>query len=73
MCLQPLLTLDDLAALLSRSPKTITNDLWRNPAAVPPRMILPNSRMLRWRQEDVERWLEQLVEPLVSALDGGLQ
>jgi hypothetical protein len=73
MRFQPLLTLDDLAALLVRSPNTIRKDMWRNPTAVPPRMILPNSNMLRWRPEDVERWIEQLVEPPVSALDGGLQ
>ena len=56
-CLR-LLTLDDLAAILGRSPETIRRDLRRNPDAVPPRLQLPGTRLLRWRAADVEGWLE---------------
>lgn len=63
---QKLLTLDDLAAMLGRSPETIKKDLGRKPWAVPPRLILPSTRMLRWRVVDVNAWLEQFVQ--VSSL-----
>jgi len=53
-----LLTLEDLSASLGRSPETIRRDLRRNPDAVPPRLQLPGTRLLRWRAADVEGWLE---------------
>lgn len=53
-----LMTLDELAAILKRSQHTIKNDLRRNPDAVPPRMILPGTRLLRWRLVDVHAWLQ---------------
>lgn len=58
---KPVLTLRDLAELLGRSPETVRKDLRRNPAAVPPRLILPNTRQLRWRAEDVAACLEHYV------------
>ena len=57
-----LLTLDELALLLKRSAHTIKNDLRRNPGAVPPRMNLPGTRLLRWRLADVQAWLQNLSE-----------
>ena len=57
-----LLTLDDLAQMLGRSPGTIKKDMKRNPDAVPPRLVLPSTRLLRWRAVDVEAWLEQFVQ-----------
>lgn len=56
-----LLDLQELARLLRRSPETIKRDLRRNPSAVPPRLTLPRTRLLRWRAVDVERWLEEHV------------
>jgi len=55
----PLLTLDELATILSRSPETIRRDIRRNPNAVPPRLQLPGTRLLRWRAADVEAWLDR--------------
>ncbi|WP_083903018.1 AlpA family transcriptional regulator [Azoarcus sp. KH32C] len=52
-----LLDLDELATLLGRSPETIKKDLKRNPLAVPPRLHIPGTRLLRWRSVDVEAWL----------------
>ena len=57
-----LLTLDELAAILGRSPQTIRRDLRRNPDAVPPRIQLPGTRLLRWRAIDVQAWLARHAE-----------
>ena len=62
-----LLDLQDLAALLGRSPETIKKDLQRNRLAVPPRLNIPGTRLLRWRAADVESWLSANVE----TRDGG--
>jgi predicted DNA-binding transcriptional regulator AlpA len=57
MEVQRLLDLGELAEVLGRNPETIKKDLRRNPDAVPPRLQLPGTRLLRWRAVDVERWL----------------
>ena len=64
-----LFDLNELSTLLGRSPETIKKDLKRNRLAVPPRLQIPGTRLLRWRQADVNAWLASLVEPR----DGGLQ
>ena len=63
------LDLDDLATLLGRSPETIKKDLRRNRLAVPPRVYIPGTRLLRWRMTDVEAWLASNVEQR----NGGVQ
>lgn len=62
MEVQKLLDLTELAELLRRSPETIKKDLRRNPEAVPPRLQLPGTRLLRWRAADVDSWLGQHVQ-----------
>lgn len=62
MEVQKLLDLTELAELLRRSPETIKKDLRRNPEAVPPRLQLPGTRLLRWRAVDVDSWLGQHVQ-----------
>lgn len=57
-----LLDLHELAQLLGRSAETIKKDLRRNPRAVPPRVHIPGTRLLRWRRVDVEAWLAELVD-----------
>ena len=57
-----LLDLQELAGLLGRSVETIRKDLRRRPAAVPPRLLLPGTRLLRWRLVDVTDWLAAHVE-----------
>lgn len=57
-----LIDIKALAALLQRSPETIRKDMVRNPAAVPPRVRLPGTRLLRWRSADVEAWLRAHVQ-----------
>lgn len=56
-----LLDIYELSAMLGRSPETIKKDLKRNPMAVPPRVHLPGTRLLRWRPADVDSWLESFV------------
>jgi predicted DNA-binding transcriptional regulator AlpA len=51
-----LLEIDDIAALLGRSAETIRKDIRRNPMAVPPRLHIPGTRLLRWRECDVKAW-----------------
>lgn len=62
-----ILDLADLAAMLGRSPQTIKKDLTRNRLAVPPRLHIPGTRLLRWRQVDVDLWLASHVESRVDA------
>lgn len=57
-----LLDIHELAAILKRSAETIRKDLFRNPQAVPPRVTLPGTRLLRWRADDVDAWLRQHVQ-----------
>jgi predicted DNA-binding transcriptional regulator AlpA len=64
-----ILDLTDLANLLGRSPETIKKDIRRNRLAVPPRLHIPGTRLLRWRQADVDAWLASYVESRVDATD----
>ena len=57
-----LLDLNELASLLGRSPETIKKDMRRNRCGVPPRVFIPGTRLLRWRNVDVDAWLAGLVE-----------
>ena len=56
-----LLDIDELSALLGRSVHTIKKDLKQNPLAVPPRVHLPGTRLLRWRPQDIDVWLAEHV------------
>lgn len=64
--IEPLLELSDLAHILGRSPGAIKNDLRRNPDAVPPRLVLPHCRLLRWRPSDVTAWMNNLMLPVAQ-------
>jgi predicted DNA-binding transcriptional regulator AlpA len=64
-----LLDLDELATLLGRSPETIKKDLKRNRLAVPPRLHIPGTRLLRWRQSDIDSWLASHVENRQGGLE----
>jgi len=60
--------LQELAALLKRSPGTILNDRVRNPEAVPPAIRLPHTRHLLWERATVCAWLAKLTEGQAPAL-----
>lgn len=61
-----LLDLNELSTLLGRSPETIKKYMKRNRLAVPPRLHIPGTRLLRWRKVDVDAWLASLVENRVD-------
>jgi predicted DNA-binding transcriptional regulator AlpA len=61
-----LIDLNELSAMLGRSPETIKKDLKRNRLAVPPRLHIPGTRLLRWRQIDIDSWLASHVEVQVG-------
>jgi predicted DNA-binding transcriptional regulator AlpA len=65
-----LLTVEELGQILGRSPGTIQKDLRRNPDAVPPRLVLPNTRLLRWRASEVSAWLDGLARAREEAKHG---
>lgn len=66
-----LLDLGELAQVLGRSPETIKKDLRRNPEAVPPRLRLPHTRLLRWRATDVDAWLASHVMKHCNCIEKG--
>jgi predicted DNA-binding transcriptional regulator AlpA len=57
-----LLDLNELSEMLGRRPETIKKDMKLNRLAVPPRLYIPGTRLLRWRQTDVDTWLSGYVE-----------
>lgn len=57
-----IIDLNELSTLLGRSPETIKKDMKRNRLAVPPRLHIPGTRLLRWRKVDVDSWLASHVE-----------
>ena len=62
-----LIDIKKLAAMLQRSPETIRKDILRNPCAVPPMLILPGTRLLRWREDDIATWLDGHATQVASA------
>jgi len=65
--IRPLLTVDDLAAILRRAKSTILADLRRAPQRVPRTCTPPGTRRPLWRPEDVEAWLQAAAEQLPTA------
>jgi predicted DNA-binding transcriptional regulator AlpA len=64
------LEVHELAEVLGNSPETIRKNMRSNPMAVPPRMHIPGTRMLRWRRADVDAWLDEERLPPNSQGDG---
>lgn len=62
-----IIDLDELSALLGRSPETIKKDLKRNRLAVPPHLHIRGTRLLRWRKVDVDNWLASHVEMRIGS------
>lgn len=55
------LDIEQLAAILKRSPHTVRSDVTRRPETLPPRIKIPGTRRVLWRKEDVERWMSEQV------------
>lgn len=54
-----LLKINDLAAILGKSPLTIRVDASRRPRTLPPRLIMPGSNRVIWAEADVLKWLNE--------------
>jgi hypothetical protein len=57
-----LLSVEQLARLIHKSPASVRSDASRNARALPPLCRLPGSKRLLWRREDVISWIAQFVE-----------
>jgi predicted DNA-binding transcriptional regulator AlpA len=55
------LTIEQLASLIHKTPSSIRSDRVRNPHALPPSFQLPNSRRVLFKITDVDKWLDDLV------------
>ena len=51
-----LITIDELALKIRKSPQTIYNDLKRNPKSLPPRVTLPGTRRVLF--SGVDEWIK---------------
>lgn len=56
------LTIKDLAAILNKSEKTVSNDLYRAPHRLPPRLRFGNKGPALWRYDTVITWLAEREE-----------
>jgi len=54
--MKSLLTVEQLATFLNKSPSSIRCDATRKPYSLPPICRLPGTNRLLWRVEDVEEW-----------------
>lgn len=48
---------DEIAALLRKTPDTVRNDITRRPESIPPRLLIPGR--LLWLERDVIDWINQ--------------
>lgn len=53
------LDITELAALLGLSENLIKKKVRTDPNAIPSKMHLPGSQMLRWRLHEVENWMAE--------------
>jgi hypothetical protein len=56
------LSVEQLAKIVHKSPSSIRSDASRNPGALPPICRIPGTKRLLWRIEDVQAWLAAHVE-----------
>ena len=57
-----LLSVEQLARLIHKSPASVRSDASRNIDALPPVCRLPGSKRLLWRREDVFAWIARFVQ-----------
>ena len=59
-----LITIPELAAMIGLSEYTVRSDVSRRPEVLPPRIIFPGSRRVRWSRAAVLRWLNKHTKPV---------
>ena len=64
-----LLDIDALSSVISLAPQTIKNMLSKNPAALPPRVVIPGVRSVRFHSDDVVSWIKDLQRSFTSDLN----
>lgn len=52
------LGVDEIAALLHKTPRTVREDARRRPHSLPPRLRIPGSDRMLWLESDVAEWIE---------------
>lgn len=57
-----LLSVEQLARLIHKSPASVRSDASRNIDALPPVCRLPGSKRLLWRRKDVSAWIARFVQ-----------
>lgn len=70
--LAEILTVEQLAQVIHKSPTSIRSDASRNPGALPPICRLPGNKRLLWRREDVLAWIAKHVQGPAGQQLGGL-
>lgn len=56
------LTVEQLAKFIHKTPASIRSDASRNPIALPPICRLPGSKRLLWLLDDVRQWMSACVD-----------
>ena len=56
-----LYTIKQVSEIIHKAEQSIYNDLSRNPASLPPRVYLPNTRRVLFK--DVDLWLLSQIQP----------
>ena len=69
MAVDRLLSVEQLADVLHRSPSTVRVDCRRAPHKLPPRLCLPGSTRLVWLEDDVNEWLRRYRRPGTSSAE----
>lgn len=54
-----LFTVEQLSALIHKSPSSIRSDVARNPSSLPPSLVIPGTRRRLFK--DVDLWIESLI------------
>lgn len=62
------LTVEQLAKLVHKSPSSIRSDASRNPSSLPPICRLPGCKRLLWRLEDVHAWMASYVDRTATVI-----
>ena len=66
-----LLCVEDLATILQLSARTIYLKQSSNPALLPPRTLLPGSRLLLWHPDDVRTWIRRYSQAEMAGQNSG--